>query len=92
MQKNEQQKNPHSVILEERKTLRVTGVVDVEEFDETRVCAMLEGSSFDICGKNLRVLGFSAESGELSVEGEIDSLSYSAPFSKKAGIIARIFR
>ena len=31
-------------------------------------------------------------SGELSVEGEIDSVSYQAKLSRKAGILARVFK
>lgn len=92
MQKNEQQKKPHDFTVEERKKLRATGVLDVEEFDDTKVYAMVDGFSFIIGGKNLKVESFSAESGELSVEGEIDSVTYSAAFSKKAGFFARIFR
>ncbi len=92
MQKNEQQKKPHGLTLEDRKILRATGVADVEGFDDTKVFAMLDGTAFTIGGKNLKVVSFSAESGDLMVEGEIDLIEYSAALSRKAGIFARIFR
>ena len=53
---------------------------------------MLEGISFTIGGKNLKVISFSAESGNLIVEGEIDSVTYSNSLSRKAGFFERIFR
>lgn len=92
MQKNEEIKRKHAFSVDERKILNATGILDVEEFDETKIYAMLEDSAFTIGGKHLKVIGFSSESGNLKVEGEIDSVSYSPAFSKKSGIIARIFR
>lgn len=92
MQKSEQTGKPHSFEIEERKVLKATGISDVEEFDETKVYAMLEGVSFTISGKKLKVVSFSNESGNLVVEGEIDSVTYSNSLSKKAGIFERIFR
>ncbi|MBQ5321849.1 MAG: hypothetical protein J6J07_00190 [Oscillospiraceae bacterium] len=52
----------------------------------------MENLSFTIGGKNLKVVSFSAESGNLVVEGEIDSVTYSNALSRKAGLFARIFR
>ena len=93
MQKNVPEiKKPHSLVLEERKKLRATGVCDVEGFDDTKIFAMLDGTAFTIGGKNLKVESFSSESGNLVVEGEIDSVTYSAALSRKAGFFARVFR
>jgi sporulation protein YabP len=92
MAKEEQNKRWHNLVLEDRKVLKASGVSDVEGFDETKIYAMLEGLSFTILGKNLKVISFSAESGNLIVEGEIDSVSYSNALSRKAGFFERIFR
>ena len=92
MQKNEQQKTKHGFSVEDRKILKASGVLDVEGFDETKIYAMLDATAFTIGGKNLKVINFSSETGELRVEGEIDSVTYSPALSRKAGILARIFR
>jgi sporulation protein YabP len=92
MPKEEQSRRWHNLVLEDRKILKATGIKDVEGFDETKVYAMLEGLSFTIGGKNLKVVNFSAESGNLIVEGEIDSVVYSNALSRKAGLFERIFR
>jgi sporulation protein YabP len=92
MPKEEQSRRWHNLVLEDRKILKATGIKDVEGFDETKVYAMLEGLSFTIGGKNLKVVNFSAESGNLIVEGEIDSVAYSNALSRKAGLFERIFR
>ncbi|MBQ7874971.1 MAG: sporulation protein YabP [Oscillospiraceae bacterium] len=93
MPKNENAaKRPHNLSIENRKLLKATGVADVEGFDETKIFAMLDDMAFTIGGKGLKVVSFSAESGDLRVEGEIDSVTYSAALSRRAGIFARIFR
>lgn len=92
MQKNEQPKKKHDLIIEGRRVLKATGICDVEGFDGTKVTAMLEGTAFTVGGKGLKVVGFSAESGDLRIEGEIDSVNYSAAISRRAGIFARVFR
>ena len=92
MQKNEQQKTKHGFSVEDRKIPKASGVLDVEGFDETKIYAMLDATAFTIGGKNLKVINFSSETGELRVEGEIDSVTYSPALSRKAGILARIFR
>lgn len=92
MQKADCPKKPHSISIEEKRVLKASGISDVEGFDETKVYAMLEDIAFTIGGKNLKVVSFSAESGDLRVEGEIDSVTYSPAVSRKSGIFARIFR
>ncbi len=93
MQKNEQgEKRRHDLIVENRKILKATGVLDVEGFDGTKVFAMLDGIAFTVGGKGLKVTNFSAESGDLRIEGEIDSVTYTADLSRRAGILSRIFR
>ena len=92
MQKNGQPEREHSLSLEKTKILTATGIADVEGFDETKILAMLDGTAFTIGGKNLKIVSFSAETGNLKVEGEIDSVTYSNALSRKAGIFARIFK
>ena len=92
MQKNGQPEREHSLSLEKRKILTAKGIADVEGFDETKILAMLDGTAFTIGGKNLKIVSFSAETGNLKVEGEIDSVTYSNALSRKAGIFARIFK
>ena len=92
MQKNGQPEREHSLSLEKRKILTATGIADVGGFDETKILAMLDGTAFTIGGKNLKIVSFSAETGNLKVEGEIDSVTYSNALSRKAGIFARIFK
>ncbi len=92
MSQAEKRELPHSLTLDKRQKLKVTGVLDVEDFDENSVSAMLYDRMIVVRGKKLKVTGFSEENGELLVEGEVDSISYLEKLSRKAGILARVFK
>lgn len=69
-------KRKHNLIMEDRKTLTLTGISDVDSFDEQTVVLITDIGELIIKGDSLQIKGFSVESGELSLEGRIDSLSY----------------
>ena len=64
----------------------------MDGFDDKTVFAMPDGLRMTIKGNGLKVTEFSAESGKLSVEGKIESVTYSQALSRKAGFFAKIFR
>lgn len=83
----------HNAILEDRRKLMLTGVTDVESFDEKQVGLYTQLGELSIRGKDLHVSEMSLESGELSVEGEIQALIYGdKDRTKKLGFIGKLFR
>ncbi len=73
----EEKKNlVHNVILEGRKKLSISGVQDVDSFDENLIEIYTEMGAMDVKGAELHICNLSLESGEFVVEGEIDSISY----------------
>lgn len=67
----------HKIIMNGRKTLSVSGVSDVDSFDERMIVALTEMGELTIKGEGLKILSLSTEIGQLSVEGsEISSLTY----------------
>lgn len=83
---------PHNVILEGRHTLTVSGVQDVDRYDEQSIEAYTELGKLTIKGLNLHINKIDVQTGDLSVEGEIWELVYSEETSKKTGLLARLFR
>lgn len=83
----------HNVILENRKKLSVSGVKDVENFDEENVCLLTECGKLTVKGSLLHVNKLSLETGEVTVEGNVDALSYSTEEGKREGesILRRMF-
>lgn len=88
-----QAKTTHSIIIEERKSLIVTGVTDIERFDEEEVVVSTPLGQLSIKGQGLHLNKIDVEDGELSVEGELDSVTYAdVQDSGKGSFWARLFR
>ena len=83
---------PHTLILEGRKNLIVSGVSDVDSFDDQAIVAYTDLGELTIKGKNLHISKLSVETGDLKVSGEIISLSYTDNRQVSGGIISKLFR
>ena len=84
---------PHHVVLEERRSLTVSGVEDVERFDETAIVLFTSRGTMVVSGAELRIEKLSLDGGDLKVEGEIDSISYEDDQAGgKGGFLARLLR
>ena len=83
---------PQNLILESRRKLSVTAVKDVESFDEETVVMNTARGALIVRGSNLHMEKLSLESGEVIVEGTIDSLEYEPDDVPTGGFFSRIFR
>ena len=82
---------PHQLILQDRERLTVTGVEEVESFDEGEVTMHTAGGTLLVRGEGLHVGKLSLDTGELSLEGRVSELSYVEPV-RKEGFWARLLR
>lgn len=83
---------PHSLSLQERRKLAVSGVEDVESFDESAVVLQTSGGMLVLRGSGLHIERLSIEGGELSVSGKLDSLVYEDGGGARGGFFSRLFR
>ena len=83
---------PHHVMLEERKKLTVSGVEDVERFDENTIVLSTTQGAMTVTGENLHIEKLSLDGGDLKVEGEIEALVYEEDRSARGGFFARLMR
>lgn len=83
---------PHNCILEDRKTLSVSGVNDVGGFDEETITASTDYGDLTVRGEKMHITKLSLEIGELCIEGKISSISYSDVPDKSVGFFSRVFR
>jgi len=82
------QENKHSVILEQKKNLTVSGVDSVASFSEAKiVLSLLSGDRMNVIGSDLKITGFSKMSGTFTAEGEVMGISYGGK-----SLAARIFK
>lgn len=83
----------HNMIMENREHLTLTGIIDVESFDERIIVTITEMETLIIKGTDLSVLRLDSESKELEITGNIYSLLYetSTPRDKR-GIFGKVLK
>ena len=82
---------PHSLVLDGRERLSITGVQDVASFDEASIVAQTTMGLLVIRGENLHIERLSLELGELIVDGEVSSLDYEQESGGGGGFFRRLF-
>lgn len=88
----ERPKMPHLLTMSERSSLSVSGVRDVDNFDEQTVVVDTEAGLLTIKGHGLHISRLSVESGDLTVVGTMDSLIYTTTKSRDGGFFGSLFR
>ena len=83
---------PHHLVLEDRRALTVSGVSDVDSFDELTVIIYTDLGELTVKGEGLHINRLNVETGELTLEGSIQSLSYADVHSRSGGIFGRLFK
>ena len=77
--------------LENRSGLKLTGVTDVESFDEDTIMAYTDYGCLTVSGSKMHVEELNLDSGILQVTGEVSALIYSSKTEKSKGFIKRVF-
>ena len=89
METKQAEKKPHSINLENRSHAALTGVEKVVSSNENCITLLTSGGELVIFGANLKINKFDNVSGQLSFEGTVNKLQYSAGKEK---LIKRIFK
>lgn len=82
---------PHTLYIDNRNKLVLTGVTDVGSFNEENLQIIASLGEINVTGENLQVTKLSLESGEMTVEGRIISVAYSDAPKKGSGFFGRVF-
>ena len=67
----------HKLVVNNRKTAMVTGVLDVLSFDLNEILLETEQGMLMVKGTDLHVNRLTVEKGEVDLSGNIDSIAYS---------------
>ena len=85
----------HTVVMERRENLEITGVNDVISFDEETIIVDTEMGVLVLRGSNLHVNKLNLDAGELNIDGEISNLTYEEEntYGKgKQSLLGKLFR
>ena len=77
-------KKPHSIILDNRKKLSITGADDVLGFNEETVSVNTSLGNLIIRGSSLHINKLNLDTGEVEIDGLINSLQYTESKSSKS--------
>ncbi|MEG0564610.1 MAG: sporulation protein YabP [Hungatella sp.] len=86
---------PHKLMLHNRSSGNISGILDVVSFDENQIVLDTDLGLLTIKGKDLQVSRLTLEKGEVDVNGTIDSLVYSSNAAyRKSGesFLTRLFK
>ena len=81
----------HSVHMDDRRLMSVSGVKDVDSFNEQFVQLLTEAGELRIEGADLHITKFNLDEGQVMLEGEITALEYSDG-EERGSFFGRMFR
>ena len=81
----------HRLELIGREHLVISGVEDVERFDENGIVMATSAGTLVVTGEGLHIGKLSLDGGELHVDGRVDSVSYEDGGREGGGLFRRLF-
>lgn len=83
-----------NIIIEERKRLSISGVEDIDTFDESDFTAITSAGALVVKGRDFHISKLNVDTGELIVEGDFDSCVFNNSFKGRTGggILAKMFK
>lgn len=84
----------HKLVVNNRRTSMVTGVLDVLSFDLNEILLETDQGMLTVKGTDMHVNRLNLEKGEVDLSGNIDSVTYSEPHSVRGTgehFFARLF-
>lgn len=82
---------PHNIIMENRNSLNISGVKDIDSFDEKQIIIYTELGELVIKGKNLNVDSFDNNTGNFKATGVIVAMIYTEN-RKNVGFFTKLLR
>lgn len=87
--------NNHNISISQRKSINITGVKKIENFDESEFLLETNMGYMLIKGSNLEIIKLDTYQGDISIKGKIDSLVYtedSKKQKKEESMFSKLFK
>lgn len=82
----------HSFSVSERKSIIITGIVKIENFDKEEFSLETVQGFMHIKGENLEVVKLDTYQGNISIKGKINAIDYLDETKKETSFISRLFK
>ena len=87
--------NNHNINITNRKSINITGVKKIENFDETEFLLETNMGFLKIAGSNLEIVKLDTYQGDVSIKGKINSFNYiedKKKQEKQESLFTRLFK
>lgn len=81
----------HRLTLEDRKTLKISGVTDVDSFDEQTIRLVTSCGALTVSGSDLHIEGLQLETGDMRIRGEVTAFAYTERETHRS-LFGKLFR
>ena len=81
--------------MENRSKISISGVEDVDSFDEQTVILFTNAGLLTLRGRDFHINKLNVDSGEVVIEGDVESLTYSESMGSSrdsGGFFSKIFK
>lgn len=82
----------HGIRIESREKIYVTGVDDVDNFNDGEVNMVTAAGYLTITGFDLHITKLNLDEGQVVIEGNIEGVNYSKAPEQQGGFFGRIFK
>lgn len=81
------------ILIDEEEHISISGVLDVDNFDESGFIAVIKNGAVAVRGNNFHISKLNVETGELSVDGDVENLTFNTSYGGKSGsFLSRLFK
>lgn len=88
-----EEKGSHNFIMQNRQTVVMTGVKEVESFNDSEIFLHTELGELCVKGKNLNISKVSVETGDLEMQGTVSAVFYGEDKERKPrNFITKLFK
>ena len=87
--------NNHVININQRKSINISGVKKIENFDESEFLLETTMGYIEIKGSSLEIIKLDTYQGDVAIKGKIDSLSYlesSKKHQKQESVFSKLFK
>ena len=90
LKQNDKIMQTHQILLQNKKSLTMTGVTRVDSTNETGISVMIGEIPLDIVGTEIHISKLDVEKGVIELEGDINTIKYNQ--KSKGNFVKRLFK
>lgn len=83
---------PHKITMSDREDIFISGVEDVESFDEREIILLTSEGNLILEGEDFKINKLSVESGDMEISGFLNSMRYNESVKNGGGFWGKIFK